>query len=82
MSPKNTIVSEAKEKGLLKWQEEWTNTINGAVTKYFFPSVQRRLRLVIPTTAEFTSMVTGHGNTIARTVLEDIRGGARRGLLR
>jgi hypothetical protein len=60
---KNTIVSEAKEKGLLKWQEEWTNTTNGAVTKSFFPSVQQRLRLVIPTTAEFTSMVTGQGST-------------------
>jgi hypothetical protein len=48
---------------MLKWQEEWTNTINGAVTKSFFSSVQQRLRLVIPTTAEFTSMVTGHGKT-------------------
>jgi hypothetical protein len=61
--PKNTIVREAKEKGL--WQEEWTNTTKGAVTKSFFPSVQQRLRLVIPATAEFTSMVTGHGNTRA-----------------
>jgi ribonuclease HI len=63
--PKNTIVSEAKEKGLLKWQEEWTNTTKGAVAKSFFPSVQQRLRLVIPETAEFTSIVTGHGNTRA-----------------
>jgi ribonuclease HI len=34
--PQDTIVSEAKKKGMLKWQEELTNTINGAVTKSFF----------------------------------------------
>jgi hypothetical protein len=61
--PKNIIVSEAKEKGLLKWQEGWANTTKGALTKSFFPSVQQRLRLAIPTTAEFTSMVTSQGNT-------------------
>jgi hypothetical protein len=56
-------MSEAMEKGLLKWQEEWTNKTNGAVTKSFFSSVQQMLRLAIPITPEFTSMVTGHGNT-------------------
>jgi hypothetical protein len=60
---KNTIVSEAKKRGLWKWQEEWTNTTNGAVTKSFFPSVQQRLRLAIQITPEFTSMFTGQGNT-------------------
>jgi hypothetical protein len=69
--PKKTIVSEAKEKGLLKWQEEWTNMTNGAVTKSFFPSVQQRLRLAIPITSEFTSMVTGHRN--ARSYLYRFR---------
>jgi hypothetical protein len=35
--PKNRIVSEAKEKGLLKWQEEWTNTTKAHHTRRGLP---------------------------------------------
>jgi hypothetical protein len=47
----------------LSWSIATLLTINGAVTNSFFPSDQQRPRLVIPATAEFTSMVSGHGNT-------------------
>jgi hypothetical protein len=61
--PKNTIVSEAKEKGLLKWQEEWTNTTKVAVTKSFFPSVQQRLRLAIPPAWSQATEILDHIST-------------------
>jgi hypothetical protein len=51
----NVIKSVAKENGMLKWQEEWTNTIKRTVTQFFLSSVLQRLRLAI--------MVTGHGKT-------------------
>jgi len=43
------------------WQQQWTNTWKGAVTKAFFPSVRNRLRQKIPIFSEFATMVTGHG---------------------
>jgi hypothetical protein len=43
------------------WQQQWTNTGKGAVTKAFFLSVRNRLGQKIPTFPEFTIMVTGHG---------------------
>jgi hypothetical protein len=43
------------------WQQQWTNTGKGAVTKAFFPSVGNRLQQKIAIFPEFTTMVTGHG---------------------
>jgi hypothetical protein len=60
-TPKELIVTRAKENGLTLWQQQWTNTVKGAVTKAFFPSVRNRLRQELPVSPEFTSMVTGHG---------------------
>jgi ribonuclease HI len=59
--PKEVIVMRAKENGLTLWQQQWTNTVKGAVTKAFFPSVRNRLRQELPVSPEFTSMVMGHG---------------------
>ena len=50
-----------KENGLNIWQQQWTNTGKGAMTKAFFPSVKNRLREKIPIFPEFTVLVTGHG---------------------
>jgi hypothetical protein len=55
------IVTRAKENGLKEWQQQWTSTEKGAVTKSFFPFVRNRLRQELPVSPEFTSMVTGHG---------------------
>jgi hypothetical protein len=43
------------------WQEQWTNTLKGTVTKAFFPSVRNRLRWKIPIFPEFVTVITGHG---------------------
>lgn len=61
--PKLTIATEIKESGMQKWQERWNTTLKGAVTKSFFPSIKERLKIVIPSTPEFTAIITGHGRT-------------------
>jgi ribonuclease HI len=58
---REVLVTQVKENGLKMWQQQWTNTGKGAVTKAFFPSVRNRLREKIPIFPEFTMMVTGHG---------------------
>jgi hypothetical protein len=59
--PREVIVTRAEENGLILWQQQWTNTEKGAVTKAFIPSVRNRLRQELPVSPEFASMVTGHG---------------------
>jgi hypothetical protein len=60
--PREVIITRGKENRFHMWQQQWTNTGKGAVTKVFFPSVRNRLRQKIPIFPEFTTMVTGHGN--------------------
>jgi ribonuclease HI len=59
--PREVIITREKENGLHMWQQQWTNTGKGAVTKAFFLSVRNRLRQKIPIFPEFTTVVTGHG---------------------
>jgi len=33
---KQTLITEGKEKEITKWQEQWTNSTKGAVSKLFF----------------------------------------------
>jgi len=54
---------EKKEKEITKWQEQWTSSTKGAVSKLFFPYMKERINTMIPVAAEFTAMVTGHGLT-------------------
>jgi hypothetical protein len=35
--PREVIVTREKENGLQMWQQQWTNTGKGAVTRDFFP---------------------------------------------
>jgi len=35
--PREVIVTRQKENGLRTWEQQWTNTRKGAVTKPFFP---------------------------------------------
>jgi hypothetical protein len=35
--PTEVIVTWEKENGLQMWQQQWTNTVKGAVTRAFFP---------------------------------------------
>ena len=54
-------MTQGTESGLHLWQQKWTNTGKGAVTKAFFPAVRHRLRQKIHVTPEFTSVLTGRG---------------------
>jgi hypothetical protein len=59
--PREVIVTRAKGNDLKLWQQQWTNTGKGAVTKAVFPSVRHRLRQELPESPQFTSTVTEHG---------------------
>ena len=41
--PKSAIKKETREESIRKWQNQWEETTKGAITKEFFPSVERRL---------------------------------------
>jgi len=59
--PRETIIREGKENGLTKWQEQWTSSTKGAVSKLFFPSIKERMKTMLPISVDFTAIVTGHG---------------------
>ena len=61
--PITTVATEIKMQGLIKWQTQWDSTEKGALCRSFFPVVERRLKMKIPLTPEFTAIVTGHGKT-------------------
>jgi len=61
--PTETIITEGKENEITNWQEQWTSSTKGAVSKLFFPYIKERMQTMIPISAEFTAMVTGHGLT-------------------
>jgi len=61
--PKQTLITEGKEKEITKWQEQWTSCTKGAVRKLFFANIKERMETTIPISAEFTAMVMGHGLT-------------------
>ena len=61
--PRETIITEVKEIGITKWQEQWTSSTKGAVSKLFFPSIRERMKTMLPMSLEFTAIVTGHGLT-------------------
>jgi hypothetical protein len=59
--PRETIITEGKEIGLTKWQEQWTGSTKGAVSKLFFPSIKESMKTILPVSLEFTAIVTGRG---------------------
>ena len=62
-TPRETIITEGKENEITKWQEQWTSSAKGAVSKLFLPYIKEKMKTMIPISAEFTAMVTGHGLT-------------------
>ena len=60
--PKSTISRGLNEQRLKQWQNKWERTTKGETTKSFFPIIVDRLKLRINPTANFTAIVTGHGN--------------------
>ncbi|KAJ4447158.1 hypothetical protein ANN_09159 [Periplaneta americana] len=61
--PVSDIMRELQEESVVKWESEWQNTINGAVTKSYFPSVKERLRVNIPLNGKVTTFLNVHGKT-------------------
>ena len=46
---------------MTKWQEQWTSSTKGAVSKLFFTYTHERMKTMLPISTEFTAMITGHG---------------------
>jgi hypothetical protein len=61
--PKSVVISELGEISAEKWQSKWDQTTKGKITKEYFPIIADRLNKKINITHNFTSIVTGHGNT-------------------
>ena len=49
--PRETIITEGKEKRITTWQEQWTSFTKGAVSKLFFPYIKERMKTMIPISA-------------------------------
>ena len=60
---RETTITEGKENVITKWQEQWTSSTKGAISKLFFPYIKERMKTRIPMSATFSPMVTGHGLT-------------------
>ena len=61
--PRETIITEGNENEVTKWQEQWTSSTKGAVHTLFFPYIKERMKKMIPISAEFMAMATGHSVT-------------------
>jgi hypothetical protein len=59
--PREVIVKRENENGLQMWQQQWTNSGKGTVTRDFSPSVRNMVRKNIPIFPAFATVVTGHG---------------------
>jgi len=57
------VLRELVNKGVAKWQSEWTQYTEGRTTKGFFPDVTERLKMKMNLIQNFATMVTGHGKT-------------------
>jgi hypothetical protein len=57
------VATEINKQGIIKWQRQWNSTGKGALCRSFFPVVERRLKMKLPNTPEFTVLITGHGKT-------------------
>jgi hypothetical protein len=51
--PRQTIITEGKEKAITKWQEQLTSSKKGAVSKLFFQYIKERMKTMIPISPEF-----------------------------
>jgi hypothetical protein len=62
-APKSVVISELGGISVEKWQRGWDQTTKGEITREYFPVVADRLKMNINITPNFTTMITGHGNT-------------------
>jgi hypothetical protein len=59
---KNAIKNKTREECISKWQRQLEETTKGAITKDFFPSVERRLAVNLHLNLKVTTIMKGHGN--------------------
>ncbi|PSN43775.1 hypothetical protein C0J52_20185 [Blattella germanica] len=64
-TPFTSAITEQRKESIIKWHHQWDITTKGATCKSFLPKIESRLKLKIPITAEFTSIITGHVKTKA-----------------
>jgi hypothetical protein len=68
------MATEINKQMIKQWQSEWSGAEKGALCRSFFPDVEKRLKMKLPITPEFTALITGHGKTrsyLHRFKLED-----------
>jgi hypothetical protein len=53
---------DTRKESISKWQSKWEETVNGTITKEFFPSVEIRLAVNLNLSSKVTTIITGHGN--------------------
>ena len=46
--PETTAASELKKEGIVKWQRQWEGTAKWALCRLFFPTVEQRLQVKLP----------------------------------
>ena len=59
--PYSTVKRDLQEECINAWEEEWSSTSNGSITKQYFPSVRSRFQSNLKLTPNITAMTTGHG---------------------
>jgi hypothetical protein len=42
--PRETIITEGKENVIINWQEQWTSSTKGAISKLFFQHIKERTK--------------------------------------
>jgi hypothetical protein len=62
--PKSAIKRDIWKESIRKWQRQWEETTKGAITKEFFPNVERRLAVNLTLSPKVTTIMTGHENIL------------------
>jgi hypothetical protein len=60
--PRSAVKKDTRKESIRKWQRQWEETTEGAITKEFFPSVESRLAVNLTLSPKVTTIMTGHGN--------------------
>jgi hypothetical protein len=60
--PRSAIKKDTRKESVRKWQRQWEETTKEAITKEFFPSVERRLEVNLTLSPKVITIMTDHGN--------------------
>jgi hypothetical protein len=69
--PNSAMKKDTQKESIRKWQSQWEETTKRAITKEFFPSVERRMKVNLNLNTNITTIMTGHGNI--RSYLHGLR---------